>query len=192
MAETLIYGERSLNEIRWTRDDCRKFEVSGDLNYCYELVEGVINRVGQNLPYAIVVRLITKWLFATFEDEFFVTQTSIDVRPEDNPTSEPMPDAIVLSKPDREFAGNPKPEEIQLLIEVSSTTLNYDLTTKAALYARAGIVEYWVVDVNARELIVLQSPENGKFLNIFTYVEGHQVAPLCARDKPILISRLFS
>lgn len=46
--------------------------------------------------------------------------------------------------------------QIKLLIEVLDSTLRYNLTTKVALYARTGIVEYWIVDVKARELIILQ------------------------------------
>jgi Uma2 family endonuclease len=43
------------------------------------------------------------------------------------------------------------------VVEISDSTLGFDLTAKAELYARAGIVEYWVVYVAARRLIVLRS-----------------------------------
>jgi hypothetical protein len=43
----------------------------------------------------------------------------------------------------------PRPGDLRLAVEISDTTLGFDLTTKAELYARAGIVEYWVVDVAA-------------------------------------------
>ena len=39
------------------------------------------------------------------------------------------------------------------MVEVSDTTLNFDLSVKAPLYARAGILEYWVMDIQARRLI---------------------------------------
>ncbi len=42
------------------------------------------------------------------------------------------------------------------MVQISDTTLGFDLTTKAELYARAGIIEYWVVDVAARRLMVLR------------------------------------
>ena len=37
-----------------------------------------------------------------------------------------------------------------MLVEVSDTTLDYDLTTKAGVYSRAGIEQYLVIDINAR------------------------------------------
>jgi len=44
-------------------------------------------------------------------------------------------------------------------VEVSATTLDYDLTTEAELYATAGIAEYWVLDVEGRALHVFREPE---------------------------------
>jgi Uma2 family endonuclease len=75
---------------------------------------------------------------------------------------------------------NPQPEDVQLLVEISDSTLNYDLSVKAALYARAGIVEYWVLDVNGRRLIVHREPEGDGYLSITVYVEDELVAPLVA------------
>jgi Uma2 family endonuclease len=45
-------------------------------------------------------------------------------------------------------------DSVALVIEVSDTTLADDLGVKAQLYARFGVREYWVVDVDARELVV--------------------------------------
>ncbi len=57
------------------------------------------------------------------------------------------------------MSANPQPGDIRLLVEISDTSLKYDLSVKAALYARAGIFEYWVVDVNGRRLIAHRDPE---------------------------------
>ena len=71
--------------VRWTRDDCEALERAGVLGYRYELVQGVINRMEQNLGHSQMVRLIIAWLVVAFGTDFFFTQTTIDVRPEDNP-----------------------------------------------------------------------------------------------------------
>ena len=191
MADILIPGELSPHVIYWTREDCKRFEEAGALDYQYELIEGMINKMGQNMPHANVVRLLIKNLFATFGDEFVVTQASINVSPEDNPTNEPIPDAIVLTRPAGDFISYPKPSEIRLLVEVSDTTLRFDMTTKAALYARAGIVEYWVVNVNAREVTVFRSPENGSYVDIPSYRGDQEVTSLSAGENPVLVSSLF-
>lgn len=73
--------------------------------------------------------------------------------------SELQPDLMVL-KGDRTNYVNrlPGPQDVQLLIEVSDTTLAFDRGDKADLYAAAGIPEIWVVDVNARSVEVLKEP----------------------------------
>jgi len=91
----------------------------------------------------------------TFGEQFVIPEAPIDVAPEDNPTNEPEPDLVVLAKPSREFQdANPRFGDLRLVVEISDSTLGFDLTTKAELYVRAGIVEYWVVDVAARRLVV--------------------------------------
>jgi Uma2 family endonuclease len=61
------------------------------------------------------------------------------------PKSAPEPDIALTSDTARD--DYVALETVALLIEVSSTTLSFDLKRKAALYARHGVAEYWVVDV---------------------------------------------
>ncbi len=44
------------------------------------------------------------------------------------------------------------PPDLDLIVEVSDSTLDHDLSPKAQLYARAGIPEYWVIDINSRRI----------------------------------------
>jgi Uma2 family endonuclease len=193
MADTLIPIEKSPLEIRWTRRDCDKIEAAGILNYRYELVEGAINKLGQNSGHGNMVRLLILWLIQTFGGEHFFSQMSIDVRPADNPTNRPEPDAILLSRPAETFSSSsiPKPEDIRLLIEASDNTVRYDLTTKARLYARAGVVEYWVVSLPDRALTVHRDPQQGMYQDVQTYQENEQVTPLAAPDKPLVVAQLL-
>jgi Uma2 family endonuclease len=77
-------------------------------------------------------------------------------------------------------SANPGPKDLHLVVEVSDTSLNFDLTTKAVLYARAGIPEYWVLDVSGRRLIVHRHPQSGKYTAVLVYNEQEAVAPLAA------------
>ena len=52
-----------------------------------------------------------------------------------------------------------------LAVEVSATSLYTGLKIKAGLYVRAGIPEYWALDVESRRLFVHRYPENGKWLS---------------------------
>lgn len=70
--------------------------------------------------------------------------------------SEPVPDVAAYAGAFEDYTDHPA--TALLVVEVSDTTLDYDLTTKAELYATAGVPEYWVLDVTARELHVFRDP----------------------------------
>jgi len=135
--------------------------------------------------------LILEWVLEVFTRSYVVTQASIDVRPEDNPTNEPMPDILVLARPAISFKERARPSDIRLLIEASDSTIRYDLTTKARLYARAGIVEYWVVSLPDRTLTVHRDPQDGLYQDVTTYMENEQAASLAAPGNIVRVSQLL-
>jgi hypothetical protein len=59
-------------------------------------------------------------------------------------------------------SSNPQSQDIRLLVEIADSSLNFDVNVKAALYARAGIVEYRVVDVTGRRLYCHRNPGSGR------------------------------
>lgn len=64
------------------------------------------------------------------------------------PRSEPQPDiAVVAARQGGYRNAHPGAADVLLVIEVSDSTLRYDLEVKARLYAKHGIPEYWVVDL---------------------------------------------
>jgi Uma2 family endonuclease len=83
---------------------------------------------------------------------------------------------------------NARPEDILLAVEVADTTLGFDLTTKAALYARAGIPEYWVLDVNGRRMIVHRDPQDGRFRSVIAYTSDERISLLAAPAASLLIA----
>jgi Uma2 family endonuclease len=116
----------------------------------------------------------------------------IDVAPEDNPTSEPSPDLIVLRRDHGDpWKATPQPEDLLLAVEVSDTTFDFASTMKAGLYARAGLREYWVVDLDARRLIVHRGPAGGRYQSIAAYGEDEQASPLAAPEARFEVGRVF-
>jgi Uma2 family endonuclease len=170
---------------RWTREQCATLEASGLFEKeRLELVDGeLISKMGKNRPHVNTFRLMLVWLQKTFGDRFVDAEAPIDVNPGDNPSNEPEPDLIVLNRECATFiSANPQPSDIHLVVEIADSTLTFDLTVKAALYARAGIVEYWVLDVAGRRLFSHRHPVSGCYTSVTIYSEHEPVAPLAAPE----------
>ncbi|SPF34158.1 conserved hypothetical protein [Candidatus Sulfopaludibacter sp. SbA4] len=179
---------------RWTRQECEAFEASGLWDQQkLELVDGeLINKMGKNRPHSNALVFIHGWLIRVFGEEYVNQEVPIDVAPEDNPTNEPQPDLIVLTRPSWDFPkNNPQPGDLRLVVEISDSTLGFDLTKKAGLYARAGIVEYWVLDVEARRLVVHRDPQNGLYRSVTVYGAKESVAPLASPGREFRVGDAF-
>ena len=85
----------------------------------------------------------------------------------------PEPDVFVWER-ERTAKGLPV-ECVRLVVEVCKTTHREDLGRKPGLYARAGIPEYWVVDLRARELRVMTAPTDIGYTNVATIAFGEPV-----------------
>jgi len=108
-----------------------------------ELVEGEpISKLRKKRPHVNALTLLQTWLVQVFGSRFVNAAAPIDVAPEDNPTNEPEPDLIVLNQDLSHFTANPRAQDLRLVVEIAATSLNFDLTVKAALYARAEVFEY--------------------------------------------------
>jgi Uma2 family endonuclease len=180
---------------RWTRSECDALAESGVLD-CQrlELIEGeLIDKMGKKRPHVNSVALVAEWLAGVFGVRMMNQEAPIDVAPEDNPTNEPEPDLIVLKRDRSHFKwANPRPEDLQLVVEVADSTLSFDRTTKAALYARAGIVEYWVLDVAGRRMIVHRDPQAGRYLSVVAYGSEESVVPLAAPGSSLRVGDAFA
>jgi Uma2 family endonuclease len=74
--------------------------------------------------------------------------------------SEPEPNIAVVRANVNFYAdAHPIPSEVYLIIEISDSTVERDLSAKADLYAAAGIADYWVVNVKSQQLHVFREPQ---------------------------------
>jgi Uma2 family endonuclease len=179
---------------RWTRAECATLESSGLWDQQrLELVHGeLISKMGKKRPHVNALVAVQAWLVRTFGEQFVNPEAPIDVAPEDNPTNEPEPDLVVLARPSREFVdANPRPADLRLVVEISGSTLGFDLTTKAELYARAGVIEYWVVDVAARRLIVHRDPRQGLYRSVTAYSEEETVVAIASPREDFRVGDAF-
>ena len=127
-----------------------------------ELIEGEIIDMAPigNDHQSVVDQLNRALVMAVGDNAIVRTQGSIRL----SQWSEPEPDVVLLKpRPDfyrSEFALG---TDTLLVIEVSDTTLRYDRDIKVPLYARHGVPEVWVVDVNGNALLVYGDLRDGKY-----------------------------
>jgi Uma2 family endonuclease len=90
--------------------------------------------------------------------------------------SEPQPD-LALLKPREDFyrRSHPDPGDVLVLIEVMDTTIEMDRRVKLPLYARSGIAETWLVDVNADRIEVYRSPSVDGYRDVRIFRRGESV-----------------
>jgi Uma2 family endonuclease len=146
----------------------------------------------KNPPHRIALMLLAAWLESLFGRFFVQTQDPIILPVPDNNSTEPEPDVAVTRAPTTTYQNdNPHPEDLLLVGEVSDTTLPYDLRNKAALYAAAGIPDYWVLDVIGRRLYVHRRPAFDGYREVRIYSESEEVSPLARPDTVVLVASLL-
>ncbi len=86
---------------------------------------------------------------------------------------------------------HPTAVDVKLAIEVSDSSLQSDLIEKAALYAEAKIVEYWIVDSRASCVHVFRTPQDGRYHDRRVATVGELLSPLESCDNPLDLADLF-
>ena len=93
--------------------------------------------------------------------------------------SEPEPDiALVRIDPFDYATHHPTPSEVYLIIEVADSSLTFDREIKAKAYARSGIADYWVLNVNNRQLHVFREPAVDGYQSELILGENGSISPL--------------
>ena len=86
---------------------------------------------------------------------------------------------------------HPRPEDVLLLVEVSDTTIGDDRRRKMPLYARLGIPEAWLADVNAQAVDIHTDPRDGVYTNVRTVEMDGTLTPTAFPDLVIPVRDIF-
>lgn len=86
--------------------------------------------------------------------------------------AEPVPDVMVLCRADEVRGKLPTAVACVLAVEVSGTSAAYDRSGKREMYARGGIPEYWVVDLNTRTVVLHLRPVAGDYQQVSEHPRG--------------------
>jgi Uma2 family endonuclease len=142
---------------RWSRRqyarliDCRVLHEDDPI----ELLDGLLLvKEPQSSPHRTAILLAAKIVERAFGDGWFVqTQSPIAL----DARSEPEPDVSVIPGAPRDYVDE-HPSRPALVIEVAASQLRMARGRKAIAYARAGVKDYWVVDLASRTLDVHREP----------------------------------
>ena len=139
----------------------------------YELIEGdLIDKMGQHPPHAYAPGLVVAWLTAGLGIRRLRIQLLIEIAFQDQQRSTPEPDVAVLIEVKSEYQTRPpRGDELLLIVEVADSSAQLDLTVKASLYARAGVPEYWVLDVWNRWLVIHRHLVDGVYRQVTQLAE---------------------
>lgn len=181
---------------RWTRQEYYRMADAGLFNSKrVELIGGQIFEMSaMNSPHATAVTLTLDALREVFKTGWVVrTQMPLDI----DEDSLPEPDVAVVRGKARDYKAV-HPRTSALVVEVADSSLDYDQNYKASLYARAGIADYWIVNLAERRLEVYRKPVKDKTSDFgFSYADvkyfrrGDSVRPLAKPRAVIAVADLL-
>lgn len=155
-----------------------------------ELINGQIvqmNAIGSY--HAAVVDRLTALLTSTTAGRAIV-RVQNPVRLGD--LSEPEPDlALLRPRVDYYRDAHPGPTDVFLLIEVADSSLDYDRATKAVLYAAAGVLETWIVDLEHGHVETLRNPAADGYALRLVVPSGGEVSPLALPGPGLAVADIL-
>ena len=168
------------------RFSCAEFHQMGDMGW-FEgrramLIEGeILEMPGPNPPHATITAKVDTTLRRFFTAGFVIRNQSPLVLGQ---STDPEPDlAVVAGQLMDYYAAHPT--TAALVIEVADSTLAFDTSDKASLYAAARIADYWVVDLVSKRLLIFRQPQADA-----TQPFGAKYAPALVLTPPATVSPL--
>ncbi len=105
--------------------------------------------------------------------------------------SVPQPDVAWLRRRDYSTT-RPTPNDVLLVIEVADSSLAKDRGLKAKLYAKAGISDYWIVNIPGQCIEVGRDPQGKVYRSVEVFRAGQEVRPLAFPDVVLPVDRIFT
>lgn len=130
-----------------------------------ELLRGmIVEMAAKGVPHDMAIQWLTMHLARRLPEHLHVRVQSAWAATHD---SEPEPDLAVVPAVWHAPDGvRSHPQVAELIVEVAASSLRRDLRVKAGIYAEAGLAEYWVLDIDAREVVVHTDPVEGTYRTI--------------------------
>jgi Uma2 family endonuclease len=155
-----------------------------------ELLNGVIIEIMSKGPkHASALSRINRFFFKLFGDDVIIRLQDPIVLDD---LSEPEPDLVLARLDDKEYSeGHPKPEDIFLILEISDTTVSYDRNAKATAYARGGIIQYLLLNLQNQTIEDYRDPAEDGYQSKQTYHTGQSFKLVVFPDVEIDVASIL-
>jgi Uma2 family endonuclease len=152
-----------------------------------ELIDGLlVDMSAKTAPHENAIAWLLKLLVRSLDLDRFEVRVSAALT---TGTSEPEPDIMVI-EPD---APRPyHPGTAALIIEVAVSSQKRDLRHKPPIYAKAGVPDYWVVDLDAGRVVVHGSPCDGAYERTEVVGAGGELVASRLELPPISVAELLA
>jgi Uma2 family endonuclease len=183
---------------RWlwnVEDYLRLGEMGFFRDHHVDLIEGVIYQMPPMLSrHAAALHLVQAAVEAAFGAGH---HARIQVPLQLGTRSAPEPDVALVVGGPRAYV-QAHPTTALLIVEISETSLWYDRHRKASLYARAGILDYWIVNIRDNGVEVRRRPGpdasahyGHSYADLTTLRAGDRIAPLAAPQATVAVADLL-
>jgi len=173
---------------RFSLDEYHQLIESGGLDedMRVELIDGLIVEMSPKSPkHENVLAWLAERLFDVVDRARYQVRVASALTLE---RSEPEPDLMVVA---RDVPAPYHPSTATLVVEVSVSSLRREVR-KHELYARAGVPEYWVVDVDGRRVVVHEQPHEGAYEKVTEVRAGEALASQVLSGVELPVDELFA
>ena len=187
-----IVNSSTVRPKRFRVEEFRKMTEAGILpeESGWEVIDGfLIDKMTIGSKHASIINRLNRLLTA-----FIANRAVVSVQ---NPVhiddyNEPEPD-IALLKPREDYYADyhPTASDVLLLIEVSDSNIRYDRGIKTRLYAEAGIVEVWLVNLNDETIEQYSSPANSRYGSVETLKKGDSIRSISLEDLSLNVDEIL-
>lgn len=183
-------GFSALEKRRFTANEYLKMAELGVLapNEKLELINGEIYKKMSPIgtPHLWCVNRINQLFVTKLSGRAFISPQNPILLDDYN---EPEPDITVL--PLIQSFERPTAKDALLIVEVSDSTVKADRKVKLPLYASFGIVEVWLVNLNANQVEVYREPKDNEFRQTFIFDESQFISPLKFPDAQFSVAEIL-
>lgn len=165
----------------WNREEVHCLPQAGLLGgHPFELLDGeIVYKTSNNPAHVRALRRSAHRAEMRFGAAFVRTQDPL-IR---DLLHEPEPDLLVTLGPEEEYTAlHPTAADARLVIEVSDATLDDDLGARARRYARAGVAEFWVLELQNRCLHRHTVPEESGFRSVLRLAESNNIEDVAVSE----------